>query len=94
VTRPPEPEVEESSPCPYCGSQAEPEQDGEVVFFACPDCGGAFGYRRVSQGQFCAAGLPVDIRVDAAQPPGVLSLESGGERQSVFLGNVIKRRPE
>lgn len=94
MTSLPEPLVEGSTGCIYCPGTAEPEQDGDVVFFVCSECEGTFGQRKVSQGAFCAAGLPVEVRVDAAQPPGVLSLESGGERRSVFLGNVIKRRPE
>lgn len=79
--------------CPQCGAKAEPEEDEAVLWFACPQCGALFGYQPLPQaGPLCAAGL--SIRVDAARPPGVLSLESGGERKSVFLGSVIRRRPE
>jgi hypothetical protein len=90
----PELTVEPAVTCIYCQTPgAEPEQDGDFIYYACAECGGEFGYRRaVQEVPLCAAGL--EIRVDAAQPPGVLSLESGGQRASVFLGNVIKRRPE
>jgi hypothetical protein len=81
--------------CPQCGTAAEPEEDGGILLFVCPgpDCGAEFGHQPLPvSGPVCAAGL--SIRVDDAQPPGVLSLESGGERKSVFLGNFISRRPE
>jgi predicted RNA-binding Zn-ribbon protein involved in translation (DUF1610 family) len=55
----PEPLAEESVGCIYCPGTAEPEQDGDVVYFVCPDCGNAFGYRKAGSGAFCAAGLPV-----------------------------------
>jgi hypothetical protein len=94
LTTPPEPAFFEGSvTCLYCGGEAEPEQDSDVIFFACKDCGGEFGYRRpVQAAPVCAAGLT--IVADPAQPPGVVTLESGSDRRSVFLGDVIKRRPE
>ena len=58
-----EPLAEEGIECPYCGATAEPEQDGDVVYFACPSCGGEFGHRKVDRGTFCAAGLPVATAV-------------------------------
>lgn len=88
-----EPLVAAAAACPQCGSAAEPEEDGASLWYACTECGAEFGYQPVPQAApVCAAGLV--IRVDDAQPPGVMSLESGGERRSVFLGNVIRRRPE
>lgn len=51
--------TEESVSCIYCPGTAEPEQDGDVLYLACPDCGGEFGHRKASAGTFCAAGLPV-----------------------------------
>jgi hypothetical protein len=79
--------------CPQCGADAEPEEDGAVLWFACPRCETEFGYQPVPVSEVrCAAGLV--IRVDDAQPPGVLTLESGGQRQSVFLGSTISRRSE
>lgn len=78
-----QPEVaDEAACCPYCGfPDAEPEQDGDVVVFVCPDCGGEFGHSRVGQeGPVCAAGLPVQVTE---------------ERPAVFLGATIPvRRPE
>jgi hypothetical protein len=81
VPAPPEPVVEGSTGCIYCPGTAEPEQDGDLLFFACPDCGNEFGYRRVQQdGPVCAAGLPVAVAEPVPAP--------------VFLGAVISRRPE
>ena len=88
-----EPLVAGSLPCPQCGTDAEPEEDGQILWFACPQCGAEFGYQPVPlAGPVCAAGL--SIRVDDAQPPGVLSLESGGERTSLWLGDISVRRPQ
>jgi hypothetical protein len=94
LTTPPEPAFfEGSTECPYCGGEAEPEQDGDVIFFACTACDGEFGYRRAVQAApVCAAGLV--IADGPAQPPGVMTVESGSDRRSVFLGDVIRRRPE
>lgn len=79
--------------CPQCGGEAEPEEDEAVLWFVCTVCEAEFGYQPLPQaGPLCAAGLT--IRVDDAQPPGVMSLESGDERRSVFLGNFIGRRPD
>lgn len=89
-------EVEEGRLCPGCGCTAEPEQDGDVLYFAC-DCGFEFGHHRAeAPDPSCQLGIPEGIRlkVSAAQPPGVLSLESGAERQSVFIGGTIRRRTE
>ena len=78
-----QPEVtDEAACCPYCGfPEAEPEQDGDVLLWVCPDCEGAFGHRRIGQdGPVCAAGLPVQVPE---------------ERPAVFLGATIPvRRPE
>lgn len=74
------PWVEGSEPCPYspCSGWGEPEQDGDVRFFACFECGGEFGYQRVQQdAETCQLGL----RVVA---------ESAGP---AFIGQ-IGRRPE
>jgi hypothetical protein len=88
-------EVEEGQQCPSCGATASPEQDGDVLYQAC-DCGFEFGYHRVAAPEpSCQLGIPEGIRfkVSAAQPDGVLTLESGAERQSVFIGGTIRRRP-
>jgi hypothetical protein len=79
LTSPLEPLAEEGIPCIYCrGGFAEPEQDGDVVYFACPECGGEFGHRKAARGLFCAAGLPVP-----APEPG-----------PPVIATVIRRRPE
>lgn len=36
----------------------------------------------------------VNVVIDPAQPPGVVTVESGADRKSVFLGPVIRRRAE
>lgn len=74
-----EPLAEESTGCIYCPGVAEPEQDGDVVYFACPDCGGEFGHRKAERGAFCAAGLPVAV----AAPEPVL-----------IATTITVRRPE
>jgi hypothetical protein len=77
-----QPEVEESRPCPQCGTPGEAEQDGQAVYFTCPECQAEYGYRVVREAQLCAAGL---VDLSAAPSP------SGG---SVFLGSTITRRTE
>jgi hypothetical protein len=56
-----EPLAEESTGCIYCGGIAEPEQDGDVVYFVCRSCEGEFGHHKAGRGTFCAAGLPVAV---------------------------------
>jgi hypothetical protein len=75
------PDVEEAAAsCVYCGfPEAEPEQDGQVGYFSCPECGGDFGYHPLAQdGPLCPAGLPIQVPE---------------ERPAVFLGIPV-RRPE
>lgn len=80
LTSPLEPLAEEGRPCIYCrGGFAEPEQDGDVVYFVCPECGGEFGHRKAERGTFCAAGLPVARPADPGPP---------------VIAVTIKRRPE
>jgi hypothetical protein len=74
----PEPLAEESTGCIYCPGRAEPEQDGDVVYFVCQTCFGEFGHRKAERGAFCAAGLPVAER----------------EPEPVLIATTIKRRPE
>jgi predicted RNA-binding Zn-ribbon protein involved in translation (DUF1610 family) len=49
--------------CPSCNALAEPDEDGDLTFYACPLCGHEFGYRRRTAGSAasatCAAGIPV-----------------------------------
>ncbi len=79
LTSPLEPLAEEGTPCIYCrGGFAEPEQDGDAVYFVCPECEGEFGYRKAARGEFCAAGLPV-----AGPAPG-----------PPVIAATIRRRPE
>ena len=79
MTSPLEPLAEEGTPCIYCrGGFAEPEQDGDAVYFVCPECEGEFGYRKAARGEFCAAGLPV-----AGPAPG-----------PPVIAATIRRRPE
>lgn len=89
----PQPEVEdESATCVYCGfSGAEPEQDGAVSYFSCPDCGGDFGYQqRVPDGPVCPAGIPV-VMLGSQAGESSVNIE---EHAPVFLGPTIPRRPQ
>lgn len=77
----PELRLEGQYACPQCDAAAEPEQDGDVMFFACPRCGAEFGYQRVLRGPVCAAGYTTGEPAAQAAAP-------------VFLGTTILRRPE
>lgn len=94
----------ESLACPSCGSLAEPEQDGDLTYFAC-ECGHEFGYRRVvEQESTCQLGVPEEIRAGfslahLATLQGAPSKEfekslSPSETGVVFLGSLIPMRPE
>lgn len=61
-------EVTDAVRCTACGGRAEPEQDGDLVYYAC-ECGFEFGYRRVEQQDTCAAGLPLAMVAANARPP-------------------------
>lgn len=81
--------------CPYEQPSAQPEADGALRYYACP-CGYEFPAEMASQDAgACQLGVPeqVRLRYSAAQPPGVMTIESGAERRSVFLGS-IGRRPQ
>jgi hypothetical protein len=79
AARLPEFEVGETAGCIYCSGTAEPEQDGDVLYFTCTACGNSFGHRRArQQAPSCAAGLALPEPVPASQ---------------VFIGS-ISRRPE
>lgn len=94
--------VDEPVPCfdPECaevGGMAEPESDGDLRYYACTTCGYEGGYEQVRQDAGgCQLGIPEEIRVkySASQPPGVVTLEAGSARRSVFLGTTIGRRPQ
>lgn len=65
----------ETVPCtdPGCGGQAEPEQDGDHIYYECLTCGYTFGFTRtenllVQPGGACAVGVPEDVRRAASQP--------------------------
>ena len=77
--------VEETRSCPGCGSEAEPEDDGEVRYWACPECGYEFGYLLVRQDNECQLGVPVQVR--RAAPASRSSTVTD-------LGLTIRRRSE
>lgn len=65
----------ESVPCadPQCRGRAEPEQDGDHLYFECVDCGYAFGFTRSETvlqqpAGTCSVGIPEDVRRAASQP--------------------------
>lgn len=67
MTRPPADRVVACGD-PDCDGLAEPEQDGDVTYHACRDCGYEFNYQRLAPNQStCAAGLPEALR-RASQP--------------------------
>lgn len=53
-------------PCfdPECEGIAEPEQDGDLLYFACTVCGSEFGWERIviQTEPACQLGIPEDIR--------------------------------
>lgn len=71
-------EVEEGHLCISCGRMAEPEQDGDVLYFAC-SCGFESGYRRVAAADpSCQLGVPEDVRRQASVPlPGPVLVTIG-----------------
>jgi hypothetical protein len=71
-------DVEQQKSCPSCSRLAEPEQDGDLIYYACESCGYEFGYRQARQEGMCAA--------------GIMPLPSP-EPAQVFIGS-IGRRPE
>ena len=89
----------DTAECPSCGEQAEPEQDGDVQYFACW-CGFEFGYSVVKEEETCAAGFSL---THLATLNGLTSAETdrlvyGGKppqsESAVFLGSLIPVRPE
>jgi hypothetical protein len=86
----------EAAECPNCGSTAEPEQEDDVLFYAC-ECGNHFGYRQVKQEDACAAGIPLGHlatlgRLTQAETD---RLVWGGKKpaseSAVFLGYPVRR---
>lgn len=65
----------ETVPCadPACGGRAEPEQDGDHLYYDCTQCGYTFGFTRTDttlahRDNTCAVGIPEDIRRAASEP--------------------------
>jgi hypothetical protein len=73
--------IGEAMECLSCGDRAQPEQDGDLIYYAC-GCGYEFGYQRVAQEQdnACQLGVPEEIRRAASPPdpgPGLPLLQIG-----------------
>ena len=88
----------ECAECPSCGSRAEPEQDGDVLYWAC-ECGFEFGYEVEKQEETCAAGielghLAVLNGLTPAETDRLLHGRPERPVSAVFLGSVIPVRPE
>jgi tRNA(Ile2) C34 agmatinyltransferase TiaS len=51
-------------PDPECGGRAVPEQDGELVYWQCEDCGYEFDYdqQRNPDADACQLGIPDGVR--------------------------------
>jgi hypothetical protein len=72
----------------------EPEEDGDVRYWACTACGSETSYVRVRQpANTCQLGLK--IQTDPSLPPGVAALEVEGSngRHHFFIGDIPIRRP-
>lgn len=59
---------------PECGQVAEPEQDGDLHYWACTGCGYTFGFIQITQpfhadsDGTCSVGVPETIRRAASAP--------------------------
>lgn len=74
--------------CMYCLGIAELEEEDGLRKWVCPDCGGEFGFARISQPEeTCSLGIPENIRADmwfrqhseTQQQPGPLVVISGAD---------------
>jgi hypothetical protein len=89
-----QPWVAPTRPCldDACPGRMEPEEDGDVRYWACATCGSETSYIRVRQSaNACQLGL--NITVDPAMPPGVAALEGSNGRHHIFIGDIPVRRP-
>ena len=88
-----EPLVAGPLPCPQCGADAEPEEDGQILWFVCPDCGAEFGYQPVPlAGPLCAAGLSIREleRIRDENLVGILqSLKTGHSGEGWGAGKLL-----
>jgi hypothetical protein len=85
------PVVETTVDCAKCGAPeaAEPETDGTFQYFECGECGSTFGFTEIGQRQeVCIAGLPIELVTKYSQPPGLVTIKSGDQSQSVWLGSI------
>jgi hypothetical protein len=100
--------IGEARECPSCGDRAQPEQDGDLIYYAC-GCGHEFGYQRVQQEQdsSCQLGVPEEIRkgyslahlatldsLTPAEEARLTGIAGPSEERVVFLGSIIPLRPE
>ncbi len=55
---------------PECAQVAEPEQDGDLHYWACTGCGYTFGftYHAGAPAEHCAVGVPEPVRRAASAP--------------------------
>jgi hypothetical protein len=84
-TAPAEPYLEETYSCRVCGGAMEPEEDGNLHYFSCTDCGfdEGWAFQKITT-PGCQLGVPEDIRRRAQVPQAP---------EPVFLGTSIGRRP-
>lgn len=85
--------IEDARPCPGCGELAEPEQDSDVLYWAClnQSCLMEFGHHRTEQQDpACQLGIPEQVRRQAG---GIIPAEiaSTRDRPPVFLGQIHGR---
>lgn len=95
--------IGEAKECPSCGDRAQPEQDGDLIYYAC-GCGHEFGYQRVAQqDSSCQLGVPEEIRkgyslahaatLGGASPEEAVEFDKtlGPTKTVVFLGYPVSR---
>lgn len=84
--------LEAVQPCPLCGTETEPELDGDHMYYECESehcCGYAWGYVRTdAPDPDCAIGVPLAVRQQAPQFDPPVEKSTG-----VNLGTRIGLRP-
>ena len=90
--------VSDTKPCINCGKTAEPERDGDYLYFVCTDwdnCGTEFGYTRVAvvnDDDTCQVGIPESVRRNMPSSP--MSEEEALEfRRKAFVERITMGQP-
>lgn len=89
----------EAKPCadPDCHGMAEVEQDGELKYLACPECGYEFGWERVLPPSAIAGGESCSVGIPEATRRAVSGIAEAAQQKAAQgrtdLGSTIGRRP-